>query len=323
MALSPGTYVNFGDAQETVALEPGIVSRIAARTGVPALTGLLVSPERLEGTGISAAKLPIVLRDAAWWDGVFHAFPPEAHQDMFLPDCAIAKFTGQTAQGQPVSLVAKAGHNDGHHSHTDIGHFILHVAGESLLCDPGRGLYSREYFRQHRYENFFNNSLSHSIPRIDGKLQTPGPEFGGKKQYHGEIVEHGEREGCKYVLIDLQPAYDIADLERARRRLTFDPNRGELILEDDFAFSGAPLAIEEALVTWFPVKVSGGEAEILGSRASLNLQVIEPAGVQFTVEDRSEECRVNQREGHLTRLSLTLPDKTQRFVLKITPAARA
>jgi hypothetical protein len=267
--------------------------------------------------------LPIILRDAAWWDGTFSGFPAEAHQDMFLPDCAVAKFTGQTAEAQPVILVAKAGHNDGHHSHTDIGHFILHVAGESLLCDPGRGLYSRQYFREHRYENFFNNSLSHSVPRIDGKLQMPGPEFGGKKQYHGTILEHGDRDGCKYVLVDLQPAYDVPGLERARRRLIFDPTGGQVTLEDDFAFSGAPPTIEEALVTWFPVKISGGEVEILGSRAALKMQVIEPAGAQFIAEDRSDECQVNQREGHLTRLSLTLPEGTGRFVLKITPIARA
>jgi hypothetical protein len=320
MALSPGTYVNFGDAQESLALEPGIVTRIAARTGVSALTGLLVSPEKLEGTGVSAAKLPIILRDAAWWNGQYSDFPAEALQDMFLPDCAIARFTGQTSVGQPVVLVAKAGHNDGHHSHTDIGHFILHVAGKSLLCDPGRGLYSREYFRQQRYENFFNNSLSHSVPRIDGKLQMPGPEFGGKTQYHGKILEHGQKEGCKYALIDMQPAYDVPGLELARRSITFDPNNGEVTLEDNFAFSGAPLSIEEALVTWFPIKTSGGDAEVIGSRASLKLQIIEPHGAVFVAEDKSEECRINQREGQLTRLAIQLPLSATRFVLRITPA---
>ena len=319
MALSPGTFVNFGDAQETLALEPGIVTRIAERTGVDALTGLLISPEKLEGTGVSSAKLAIILRDAAWWDGRYHNFPIEAHQDMFLPDCAVAKFTGQTSQEKPVALVAKAGHNDGHHSHTDIGHFILHVDGESLLCDPGRGLYSREYFRQQRYQNFFNNSLSHNVPRIGGKLQMPGPEFGGKSQYHGKIVEYGEKGSCKYVLIDLHPAYDVLGLEFARRSLTFNPSDGEVVLEDTFAFSDEPLTIEEALVTWFPVRISGGIAEILGSHTTLKLQVVEPSEVVFIAEDKSEECRLNQREGQLTRLSIQLPLRADRFVLQIIP----
>ena len=319
MALSPGVFVNFGDAQETLALEPGIVTRIAQRTGVQGLPGLLVSPEKLEGTGVSSAKLAIILRDAAWWDGQYPEFPAEAHQDFFLPDCAIAKFSGQTPQGQPVILIAKAGHNDGHHSHTDIGHFILHVAGESLLCDPGRGLYSREYFRQTRYENFFNNSLSHSVPRIDGQLQMPGPEFGGKAQYHGKIVEHGEADGPKYASIDLRPAYDVPGLASARRKLSFDPAVGAVILEDRFAFSGDSLNIEEALVTWFPVRISGGVADILGSRATLKLQIVEPPEATFKAEDKSSECQINQREGSLTRLSIQLPLGADHFVLKIIP----
>jgi hypothetical protein len=319
MALSPGVFVNFGDAQETVSLEPGIVSRIAECTGVAALTGLLTSPEKLEGTGVSSAKLPIILRDVAWWDGRYHDFPSEAHQSVFLPDCAIVKFTGKTSAEQPVIMVAKAGHNDGHHSHTDIGHFILHVAGESLLCDPGRGLYSREYFRQPRYENFFNNSLSHNVPRIGGQLQAPGPEFGGMEQYHGNIIEHGEKNGLKYAIIDIHPAYDVPGLKFARRTITLNPIGGVVILEDEFAFLGEQLTIEEALVTWFPVRLAGGVAEILGSRAVLKLEITQPAEARFIAEDQTEACRVNQRTGNLTRLAIELPQEAIRFVLKITP----
>jgi len=318
-ALSKGVYVNFGDAKESLALEPGIVTRIADRTDTPALKGLLISPEKLEGAGISSAKLAIILRDAAWWDGSYPDFPTAAHEDMFFPDCAIAKFTGSAANDQPVILVAKAGHNDGHHSHTDIGHFNLHVAGESLLCDPGQGLYSREYFREQRYENFFNNSLSHSVPRIGDHLQMPGPEFGGSKKYHGKIIEHAKTDGGKFVAIDLHPAYDIPSMKLAHRRLTFTKAGGEVLLDDQFAFLGEALSIEEAFITWFPVQVSGNIAEIQGTRAVLKLEIIEPAGAQFSAEDMSKICRINQREGQLTRLAVELPPASIRFVLKITP----
>ncbi len=331
MALSPGTYVNFGDAQEALALEPGIVTRIAERSNVPGLAGLLISPERLEGSNVSASKLPIILRDAAWWNGQYHDFPEQAFQDAFLPDCAIAKFTGHTPAGQPVVLVAKAGHNDGHHSHTDVGHFILHVNGESLLCDPGRGLYSREYFRQQRYENFFNNSLSHSVPHIAGQLQKPGPEFGGHQEYYGTIAARREQDGRKVAVIDMHPAYDVAGLELARRTIAFDPGSGKVLLEDQFAFSMQQVSssgespdesIEEALVTWFPVHYPNardkGTVTIVGSQASLVLRVLEPTGALFIIEDQSEVCRINQRSGHLSRLAVQLPPGATRFVLEIT-----
>lgn len=323
MALSPGTYINFGDATEQVALQPGIIQRLAERTGVADLRGLVVPVENLEGRGVATAKTAIILRDLAWWDGQIPPFPASAHQDFFLPDCAIAKFCGQTVQGQPVILAAKAGHNDGHHSHTDIGQFVVNVAGESLLCDPGRGLYSREYFRKERYQNFFNNSLSHSVPRIGGQLQMPGPEFGGTQQYHGKIVAHepagaGDTGAEKSVVIDIHPAYALPELTLARRRLALDPASGAFTLEDQFEFSGAPLEVEEAFVTWCPVEVSAGEARIQGQCAGLHLQVVDPPEAVFVAEDKTAECRANRRAGVLTRLAVQLPPGCRHFSLKGT-----
>jgi len=319
-ALSPGTYVNFGDATEELALAPGIAQRIAERTGVDDLRALLIAPSQLEGRGASTAKLAIVLRDMAWWDGSLRPFPIAAHQDWYLPHCAIVKHVGHTKQGKPMILTAKAGHNDGHHSHTDVGHFILHVDGESLLCDPGRGLYSREYFRQQRYENIFCNSISHSVPRIGGHLQAPGPEWNGHQQYHGVIVEHSERDDEKSVVIDFHRAYDLPALTLARRTLRLLPNTGETTLEDVFAFDGPPLDIEEAFVTWFPVQVSGSTARILGKRSTLELTVQEPAGATFQAARLEEECRANQREGVLTCLTVSLPSGALRFHVRITIA---
>jgi hypothetical protein len=54
------------------------------------------------------------------------------------------------------------------------------VDGENLLTDPGRGLYSRNYFGERRYESAFASSYGHSVPRIDGQLQAAGAEFRGE-----------------------------------------------------------------------------------------------------------------------------------------------
>ncbi len=316
-ALSPGTYVNFGDATEELALSPGIVQRLAERTGADDLRALLIDPAKLEGRGVATAKLAITLRDIAWWDGQHRPFPSAAHQDNYLPGCAVIKHVAHTASGQPVILTAKAGHNDGHHSHTDIGHFVLHVDGESLLCDPGRGLYSREYFREPRYDNIFCNSISHNVPRIGGHLQAPGPEWNGHQQYHGVIVEHSERADEKSVVIDFHPAYDLPALTLARRTLRLAPQTGETTLDDVFAFDGPPLAVEEAFLTWFPVETHGATARIVGQRSTLELTVQEPAGAVFQATSLEADCRANQREGVLTRLTVNLPAGVLRFRARI------
>jgi hypothetical protein len=313
MALTPNTFINFGDATEMLHVAPGIVARLAERTGVDELRSLLAQGID-EGSG-SVAKLPIVARRAAWWDG--REAPPLPHRDFYLPHVGVAKLTASTATGKPVTLAAKAGHNDGHHSHCDVGQFLLNIDGESLLPDAGRGLYSREYFRQQRYQNIFNNSYSHNVPRIGGQLQAPGPEFGGTQQYHGKIVEQGERDGAKYVVIDFHKAYNIPSLTLARRRLRLEAG-GITTLEDEFAFSGPAEEIEEAFVTWCPVEVDGHTARLCGERHTLELTILEPDNMVFMATSLEAESRANRRGGVLTRLTVNI-GAANRFRMRLTP----
>lgn len=330
MALvPPSRFANFGDATETVYLSSGVVNRLAQRTGERSLLALLEpiaqrSPSGdlrllpVQFGGYSYAKLPILARHAAWWDGTQPA-PSLEQRDCFLPDTDVIKLVGETAEGRPVLLVAVGGHNDGHHSHTDVGSFILNVAGESLIPDPGRGLYSKDYFRQGRYANLFNNSYSHSVPRIGGQLQAPGPEFGGRKQFHGRIVEQDARGVTKSAVIEFARAYDLPALTSARRTLELDAATGTVTLTDVFAFDGPPLSIEEAFVTWDTVTVVGDTAQIVGARTQLDLTILEPAGARFSTESLAEACRANHRDGVLTRLAVALPAGATQFRLRMSP----
>ena len=317
MSLSPGRYFNPGDASEELAIAPGIAQRLAERTGVEELRGLLGASDQIDRFGVLSAKLAIMLRNCAWWDGRPRPFPEPA--DAYLPDCGVIKLVGRATDGRPVAIGAVAGHTDGHHSHTDVGSFIYHLAGESLLCDPGPGRYSKAYFRQQRYENIFTNAIGHSVPRIGGQLQVPGPEFGGRRQYHGTIVEHGKRDGRTYAIIELQHAYAIPELQLARRTLQLNPQSGELLLEDEFAFDGPPLTIEEGFVTWGAVETSGPTARIAGAGAALTLSAEEPAGATFQATRLEEESNANRKPQVLTRLTLALPAGATRARIRIEP----
>lgn len=321
VALSRGTYVNFGDAVEQTALPLGVVQRISERTQVSELRGLLLEPAKLEGHGVSAAKLPILLRDLAWWDGVLAPFPPAVAADYHLTACGIVKLSAKTSQSAPVLLTAKAGHTDGHHSHTDIATFIYNIGGESLLCDPGRGMYSKNYFREQRYQNIFCNSLGHSVPRIAGALQVPGPEFGGHRQYAGRITEAKLSGREKYVTVDFQGAYALPALTRASRRITLDALDGSAVLHDQFNFSSAALPVEEAFVTWNDVTIDGPHAVIRGKHSSLALSIQQPAGAIFTVQSLEEDCKLNERDGVLKRLTVQLAAGQTEFSMSFTPAA--
>jgi hypothetical protein len=320
MALAPGIFVNFGDASEHVELRPGIMQRLAERTNQSALKGLILPPNPQDKQGNPTTRLAIILRDIAWWDGQPQAFPAAAQEDFYLPSCAIARFGAQSLQGQTVILAAKAGRNDGHHYHTDIGHFIVNLGGESLLCDPGPGLYTREYFGQGRFENVFCSSLGHSVPRIGGQLQMPGPKFGGGRLAEGRIVERRQTGDEKIVEIDFASLYALAGLALARRKLRLVAHTGEIWLEDTFKFGAAPLEIEEAFVTWHSVSVNGSTARISSLQNTLHLAIREPAGASFGVLLLEAECRANHRSETLTRLVSNLPLETRRFVVQITIA---
>ncbi|WP_119070403.1 heparinase II/III domain-containing protein [Aggregatilinea lenta] len=331
--VPPDRFINFGDATEVLAVSAGVVNRLADRTGVEALRGLLAMSKDAHAVEAETrateavvvrqsanyySKLAVDMRAMAWWDAT-QPVPSLELSDFTLPVCGVVKMVGQTAAGVPVVLAAKAGHNDGHHSHTDVGSFIYNVGGESLIPDAGRGKYSKHYFRQQRYTNPFNNSLGHNVPRIAGQLQAPGPEFGGTQQFHGELVEHGQRNGTKFAVIDFHKAYDVPALTGARRTVELDAASGAVTLRDDFTFDGAPLEIEEAFVSWFPVEVDGTTARVTGEGGAVALDVLEPAGATLVVESFEDACRANELDGVLSRLAIALPPGSTCFTVRLTP----
>lgn len=310
MALKAPMYLNFGDAPDTVNIAAGIAQRIAERTGISDLRALVGNNSKPDEHSYSIAKLPVTLRQLVWWDG--KEYPPPDLKDYDLPEVGLSKLVGKM-NDKDVVLAVTAGHTDGHHSHVDIASFVYHIAGESLIPDAGRGKYSKNYFRQQRYENIFTNAYSHNVPRINGQMQQPGPEFGGTKQYHGMVVERGEADGKKYVSVDFHCAYDIPELSLARRTLSLDPLTGEATIHDQFNFIGDVLPIEEAFVTWHDVELKGDAVIISGIHSSI---LVHAANCNFQVEYLEKESRENERDGILKRI-YTLVNGTK-FTLTIT-----
>ncbi len=81
-------------------------------------------------------------------------------------------------------FAAKGGSNAELHNHNDIGSFLVTVDGKQLLCDPGAGVYSAQYFNAKlRYEDFCASSRGHSLPIIDGAYQSVGGAHRAKADY--------------------------------------------------------------------------------------------------------------------------------------------
>ncbi len=315
LQLSGSYFASFADCDELVRFHSGIITRLAERTGEASLRALLASPAEPD----SDWRLPMMLRDILWWDG---AQPPAIlPTDTWLPAGGTARLVAPVEADLPLVLAVKAGHNDEQHNHNDIGSFLLHVAGENVLTDPGRGLYSRDYFGPHRYENIFANSYSHSVPRIDGRLQGTGHAFAGRLL---ESIEKSGASGYKQVALEFADAYDCPDLTSARRelRLTTEGDGEQTVwLHDSFVFAEGEHEIEEAFVTWLACEVDGATAHIYGQHVEAALTIEQQPGLYFQLEYLEEQSRVNQKPGVLKRLSITYPKaKAVEAVVRMTLA---
>lgn len=298
LQLSGSAFASFADCDEQVLFHPGILTRLAERTGERSLLNLLARPAEPEIDW----RLSTLLRDLLWWDGS----QPEAPQagDSRLPDGGTARLVAPAAQIRPVVLCIKAGHNAEEHNHNDVGSFILHAAGENLLTDPGRGLYTRDYFREKRYENIFANSYGHSVPRIAGLLQSSGREFAGT------LLEMAAPTGYKGVAVEFARAYACADLQSARRELLLaleGKDAGTAWLRDSFQFAEHAREVEEAFITWLDCEVDGPTALIHSQNADLALTIEQPQGLQFQKEELEEQSKANRKPATLKRLSVQLP----------------
>lgn len=295
MHLSGAHFAAFSDCDETIGFNPGILQRLSERTAEPSLLELLSSRADLSGDW----RLGMMLRNILWWDGKHH--DGHAPEDAQLPVGGAVRLVGKRSDPEaPLIVAIKAGHNAEHHNQNDVGSFIVHVAGENLLTDPGRGLYSRDYFGPERYENIFASSYGHSVPRIGGELQQAGLEFAGELL---DVTLEGAR---KSVLLELAGTYDVANLKSAQRQLTLEADE-TLVFEDTFAFEGEPTVVEEAFVTWSEVEIGGAEALIHGERHTLRLSIETPQGAEFHLRRLEDASRQNQKPEVLKRLSLRLP----------------
>ena len=308
MHLSGSWFASFSDCDEQVQFHPGILARLAERTGEQSLLSLLAPPAEPG----SDWRLTMMLRNMLWWDGAQPDAAPIG--DSHLPQGGTARFVAKRGDASAVVVAIKAGHNGENHNQNDVGSFIVHVDGENLLTDPGRGLYSRFYFGAQRYENIFANSYGHSVPRIltngTPQLQAVGKEF------RGELVEVGQQPlgstsgVIKAATVEMAGAYPVRDLLSAQRQVSIAAEGSDastVWLRDAFRFAGDGHEVEEAFVTWLDVETNGASALIRGERHSLRLTIEEPASAQFAVEQLEEASRANNKPGVLKRLTFRFP----------------
>lgn len=88
-----------------------------------------------------------------------------------------------------------------------MGSFVIYKNGNPVVIDSGTGQYVSSSFTPKRYEIWYNNSLHHNLPSIDGLMQKNGPRYDGVVMDEAELVA---------------PAYAAADVEYKNDRFSLD-----------------------------------------------------------------------------------------------------
>jgi len=199
------------------------------------------------------------LRNLLWFDPDLTG-KPWGDASYWLGDVQwlISRRAGE--DGMMYGFAAKGGHNDEPHNHNDVGSFILHAGGVSLLADMGWGMYSAQYFSEQRYTFICTSSSGHSVPIVDGQLQEAGRER--KAQVRAAVCE-ADRDVLE---LELAGAYPVERLCSLVRRFEWRKEQVPvLVLTDSYQIAGSepsggseePVRIVERFIcVAHPVKVA-------------------------------------------------------------------
>jgi hypothetical protein len=147
-------------------------------------------------------------------------------KDVWLPDLQVfsARDAAGTAKG--FYLAGKGGHNDENHNHNDVGNFIVFYDGLPAIIDIGVEEYRRATFSSDRYGIWTMQSQYHTLPTINGLMQSPGRKFRSKN-----VQYEANAKGMKFSL-DIANTYpEEANVKEWLRTVEFKRGKGVQVQE--------------------------------------------------------------------------------------------
>ena len=193
------------------------------------------------------------------WAGEFPKKQDSDIMEFFAPDAGWFLKREKT-----YGFCAKGGCNNEPHNHNDVGAFAFFKNGRQIVCDPGRGEYTRQYFdNELRYDHVETSSRGHSVPIIGGKLQKFGEQYAAKEL----AFERG------VLSMDIAGAYGDESIRKVLRTLACAETT--VTLSDTFDCDGAVVeriaSFEEPKLCGNTVRIGEGKLTFDPSQASVSI----------------------------------------------------
>ncbi len=215
-------------------------------------------------------------------------------------------------RGKGLSAAIKGGHNGVPHNHNDAGSYMIVQGGIPVLTDAGGETYTARTFSARRYESDLLNSYGHPVPYPAKTLQKPGAKHAAK------IIKTDFTRASDLLLLDLAPAYGSERIETLTRAFTWDSARPKVVIEDAFAFTGAPDSFETALITFGSAELASPDTLSVTWRGqTLTVKIEASAPWAFTQSDLAS-TPTGHAKGPVHRLALTLKEPARKGWIRMT-----
>ncbi|MDF7808107.1 heparinase II/III family protein [Pontiellaceae bacterium B12219] len=206
----------------------------------------------------------------------------------------------------------KAGYNQAHHGHLDLGNFELDALGVRWARDLGADSYSLkgywEYKEGGRRWNYFRlNSFSHNVPLLGGKNQ--------RANAVAKMTRFESDDAFSFAEVDLMEAY-APFASRVTRGVAMVENRRAVLVQDEFKIS-TPCEVVWGMTTDAAISIQEpGMAVLQLEGKKLVARILGPSNAEFSVESAVQEPPEKRNEG-VSRLVVRLPEAKGSLTLTV------
>ncbi len=316
--LSPGRFPSFSDGGDAYTFSHGWINYLAEVIGSEDLKAFLSARmnRKIPSTSLEGLLLGTLVEPLPSSTGTVPMAP-----FVFLhgTEWMISRAHPEDPMG--LVLAAQGGHNAENHNHNDVGNFILHIQGESLLTDLGAPVYDKFFFSAQRYTYLAARSMGHSVPLVNGQEQRAGADAKAVVQ-----VTHTDEVDTFHA--DLTAAYPPeAKIQSLIRTLSLHRTTegGWVDLKDQYTLTEKGTSFESALITYGVVQQAPeGKVMIQGNHGKLIIE-FDPSLVKAEVKEfdsAGEHMRNTDDHTKIRRIAFQIKETGNKgFIhLKLAPA---
>jgi len=234
----------------------------------------------------------------------------------------IATFRSAWNDTNAIFVGLKGGDDNPHHTHLDLGSFVLDADGQRWAMDLGPenegGTYTRPGyfdFNGRRWTYFRTNNHSHNTV-------TPGDTLQARRVV-APITRFGSAPERGFAVVDLTPAYPEAAASLHRGIALLD--RARVLVQDECLPTPTNLPLHWVMVTKAKMVLTGdGHSAVLTRQGrSLRVDLLEPAAAKLSIGSTQPPTPAENQNVGTTMLSVDLnpsgAGKMTRLAVLLTP----